>query len=1246
MKTICQNHCLSRAQTSRHTSRPIAVALALFSMTAVCSAQSTNADLSNLVPSAGTLSPAFDSATTSYTATVTATSITLTPTADDALATITVNGDAVASGDPSDPISLSLGLNVINTVVTAEDTVTTKTYTLTVTRAPTATTTFTGGTSTAWTEPTNWDDGVPDNSDDAWIGTGQTAVVTSANLDANPFGTLTLGTNSTLQLSAASNTGLPAGKSLYLSDGSHFQLTAGTINRTANYTVLAGATAQVSFGSNTIPQGTVTGDATTTLNYNVTGTIHSRLTNSAFAGATNYNASSGSHIVNITQFPGGAQDIVGPGTTNFGNNVRSLLQASNRIHDSGTLKLTGSSGGTSSIKFDMGTLSDTIGNFVIDSPTGATASAPTLRGSNALTVTGTTTFQGTADAVNIDTTGTTNDLLTTGNMTFDGTGTWAVSGDGRIRLNAASGTRTITTTADASISNTLTGTQGFTKEGARTLTLNGTNIYMGTATVNAGTLSAGNGTSSSALSDVGGLAVVSPAVVNLNYSGSDAVLNLSLGGSPMVAGQYGHTNSGADNGGAGVGVYDAFFAANTGVINNLDGNTSLIGVLFWDGGAVDIGTNGDAISAGGTGTWDNAILNWDSGTGAHAAWLNTSSATANFGGTAGTVTLGADMNIENLNIEVPSAGGTGYSIGANPEDNTLTFGGAKTVTLTATGAGTNQDVIIRAGIAGSPTMDIVGRNDNNASFQLLPGADVTQTIGTLNMLNTLASNKNLILGGASTGNVVDTVTWSVTGNQLFLTKRGAGGWTINNDLAFNTGGSRASRLYVEQGTLTLGGTNNFFTHKVGVATVIGSGFTATNLASKLIAKGTFTIGDNREWFFVQNAGTLSPGPGVETLEIRWNANNNTGSTNGQFNMQTGSTYEWDIASSTSTDVINVQRGGSSVGNLILGNMTIKVNDAGVTTPIAAGDQLTVFTYQTGVTRSIGTVTIDITGLGAGWSGTPSLVDNGTGTIYVTGLSFSPSGGDPEIAVEEPATFDIANGGSRNFGTVTIGSDTSLTFTIRNTGTADLNLTGMDLVAVSGTNAGDFTVTANPSTPVAASDTTTFTVQFAPGGAGARNAVLTIDNNDSDENPFTINVSGTGQTAYEDWAGGAAFGDDENGDGVSNGLAFLLGAADPDVSALGLLPQVSENNGDLVLEFDCIAGDERGDAALSVQYSNDLGNLDAWVGALVPGVVGNTTVGSVNFVATENGDLIHIVATIDSGEADAGKLFGRLQAVEE
>ena len=107
--------------------------------------------------------------------------------------------------------------------------------------------------------------------------------------------------------------------------------------------------------------------------------------------------------------------------------------------------------------------------------------------------------------------------------------------------------------------------------------------------------------------------------------------------------------------------------------------------------------------------------------------------------------------------------------------------------------------------------------------------------------------------------------------------------------------------------------------------------------------------------------------------------------------------------------------------------------------------------------------------------------------------------------------NINTGGSKSFGTVVIGSPTTLDFTINNGGTADLNLTGTPPVAVSGD--ADFTVTVQPAASVAAGGNTTFTVQFSPTASGARNAQLSIANNDASgsENPFIINLSGTGQT---------------------------------------------------------------------------------------------------------------------------------------
>ena len=57
-----------------------------------------------------------------------------TPTSADSNATITVNGGTTASGSASGVMNLSVGANPINVIVTAQDGVTTKTYTVTVRR--------------------------------------------------------------------------------------------------------------------------------------------------------------------------------------------------------------------------------------------------------------------------------------------------------------------------------------------------------------------------------------------------------------------------------------------------------------------------------------------------------------------------------------------------------------------------------------------------------------------------------------------------------------------------------------------------------------------------------------------------------------------------------------------------------------------------------------------------------------------------------------------------------------------------------------------------------------------------------------------------------------------------------------------------------------------------------------------------------------------------------------------------------
>ncbi|MFT3818848.1 MAG: cadherin-like beta sandwich domain-containing protein [Rubrivivax sp.] len=98
---------------------------------------SNDASLSALSLSAGSLSPDFAAATTSYTVSVanTVTALTLTPVAGNAGATIRVNGTVVASGSAAAAVALAVGSTVITVAVTAADGSSTRSYTVTATRA-------------------------------------------------------------------------------------------------------------------------------------------------------------------------------------------------------------------------------------------------------------------------------------------------------------------------------------------------------------------------------------------------------------------------------------------------------------------------------------------------------------------------------------------------------------------------------------------------------------------------------------------------------------------------------------------------------------------------------------------------------------------------------------------------------------------------------------------------------------------------------------------------------------------------------------------------------------------------------------------------------------------------------------------------------------------------------------------------------------------------------------------------------
>ena len=130
------------------------------------------------------------------------------------------------------------------------------------------------------------------------------------------------------------------------------------------------------------------------------------------------------------------------------------------------------------------------------------------------------------------------------------------------------------------------------------------------------------------------------------------------------------------------------------------------------------------------------------------------------------------------------------------------------------------------------------------------------------------------------------------------------------------------------------------------------------------------------------------------------------------------------------------------------------------------------------------------------------------------FSIQGTGTFPEINVSGNST-NIVDGDATpspsdhtEFGTTGVtGGTLARTFTISNSGTADLNI---GTIIVGGTQAADFTVMPPAVSTLAPASSTTFTVAFDPSDIGTRSATLGFSSNDDDENPFNFSIQGTGR----------------------------------------------------------------------------------------------------------------------------------------
>jgi len=251
-------------------------------------------------------------------------------------------------------------------------------------------------------------------------------------------------------------------------------------------------------------------------------------------------------------------------------------------------------------------------------------------------------------------------------------------------------------------------------------------------------------------------------------------------------------------------------------------------------------------------------------------------------------------------------------------------------------------------------------------------------------------------------------------------------------------------------------------------------------------------------------------------------------------------------------------------------------------------------------RGTGKTTID---LGYGYDQVGGVALQGDGKIVVAGWADEFDfevvrllGDGPAIAVQYGAgTAVFDNLSSVDFGGVLPGTATSIAFTIRNTGTADL--TGLDITLDTADSVG-FRITSDPVAPVPPAGVTTFTVRFLPTALGPGSSTLHIASNATgNSHSFDFNLTGAGLTVAENWrqqffsstgnTGDAHDLADPNGNGINNLLEYALGG-DPAGNSTGtsVLPEVSNGSEDcLQLTFSRLL--DRSDIILTVQANDTL-----------------------------------------------------------